>query len=123
MFERGKPAAAHRVDVGLHRAGDAAVALGHEVLHEARAAGLLGKNILGSGFDFDIQVHRGAGAYICGEETALMNSLEGLRANPRLKPPFPAAAGLYGLPTTINNVETFCAATHILKLVALYLEP
>ncbi|GGI74530.1 NADH-quinone oxidoreductase subunit NuoF [Deinococcus wulumuqiensis] len=84
-------------------------------IHEARAAGLLGENILGSGFDFDIQVHRGAGAYICGEETALMNSLEGLRANPRLKPPFPAAAGLYGLPTTINNVETFCAATHILK--------
>ena len=84
-------------------------------IREARAAGLLGQNILGSGFDFDIQVHRGAGAYICGEETALMNSLEGLRANPRLKPPFPAAAGLYGLPTTINNVETFCAVTHILK--------
>jgi len=84
-------------------------------IHEARAAGLLGKNILGSGFDFDLHVHRGAGAYICGEETALMNSLEGLRANPRLKPPFPAAAGLYGLPTTINNVETFCAATQILK--------
>ena len=84
-------------------------------IHEARAAGLLGRDILGSGFDFDLQVHRGAGAYICGEETALMNSLEGLRANPRLKPPFPAAAGLYGLPTTINNVETFCAATQILK--------
>ncbi|MDO4245163.1 MAG: NADH-quinone oxidoreductase subunit NuoF [Deinococcus sp.] len=84
-------------------------------IHEARAAGILGQNIFGSGFDFDIQVHRGAGAYICGEETALMNSLEGLRANPRLKPPFPAAAGLYGLPTTINNVETFCAATHILR--------
>ena len=82
---------------------------------EAWAEGLLGKNILGSGFDFDLHVHRGAGAYICGEETALMNSLEGLRANPRLKPPFPAAAGLYGLPTTINNVETFCAATQILK--------
>ncbi|WP_019585308.1 NADH-quinone oxidoreductase subunit NuoF [Deinococcus apachensis] len=82
---------------------------------EARAAGLLGRNVLGSGFDFELQVHRGAGAYICGEETALMNSLEGLRANPRLKPPFPAAAGLYGLPTTINNVETFCAATQILK--------
>lgn len=81
----------------------------------ARAAGLLGKNIQGSGFDFDLFVHRGAGAYICGEETALMNSLEGLRANPRLKPPFPAAAGLYGLPTTINNVESFCAATHIIK--------
>lgn len=84
-------------------------------IKEARAAGLLGKNILGSGFDFNLQVHRGAGAYICGEETALMNSLEGLRANPRLKPPFPAAAGLYGLPTTINNVESFCAATHIIK--------
>jgi len=84
-------------------------------IHEARAAGLLGQNILGSGFDFQLYVHRGAGAYICGEETALMNSLEGLRANPRLKPPFPAAAGLYGLPTTINNVETFCAATQILR--------
>lgn len=84
-------------------------------IKEARAAGLLGKNILGSGFDFNLYVHRGAGAYICGEETALMNSLEGLRANPRLKPPFPAAAGLYGLPTTINNVESFCAATHIIK--------
>lgn len=84
-------------------------------IHEAREAGLLGTNILGSGFDFDLQVHRGAGAYICGEETALMNSLEGLRANPRLKPPFPAAAGLYGLPTTINNVETFCAATQIMR--------
>ncbi|MGI8746752.1 MAG: NADH-quinone oxidoreductase subunit NuoF, partial [Deinococcus sp.] len=82
---------------------------------EARAAGLLGLDILGSGFDFQLHVHRGAGAYICGEETALMNSLEGLRANPRLKPPFPAAAGLYGLPTTINNVETFCAATQILR--------
>lgn len=86
-----------------------------EAIAEARAAGILGKNVFGSGFDFDLEVHRGAGAYICGEETALMNSLEGLRANPRLKPPFPAAAGLYGLPTTINNVETFCATTHILK--------
>ncbi len=84
-------------------------------IHDARAAGLLGKNILGSGFDFDLQVHRGAGAYICGEETALMNSLEGLRANPRLKPPFPAQAGIYGLPTTINNVESFCAATQIIR--------
>ena len=84
-------------------------------IQEARAAGLLGKNILGSGFDFDLFVHRGAGAYICGEETALMNSLEGLRANPRLKPPFPAASGIYNSPTTINNVETFCAAVHILR--------
>ena len=84
-------------------------------IREAEAAGYLGDDILGSGHSMRLYVHRGAGAYICGEETALMNSLEGLRANPRLKPPFPAAAGLYGLPTTINNVETFCAATQILK--------
>lgn len=86
-----------------------------DAIYEARAAGILGKNIFGSGFDFDVQVHRGAGAYICGEETALMNSLEGLRANPRLKPPFPAAAGLYGLPTTINNVESFCSAGQVIR--------
>ncbi len=84
-------------------------------IDEAMAAGLLGDDVLGSGFAFRLYLHRGAGAYICGEETALMNSLEGLRANPRLKPPFPAAAGLYGLPTTINNVETFCAAAQILR--------
>ncbi|WP_027480789.1 NADH-quinone oxidoreductase subunit NuoF [Deinococcus pimensis] len=84
-------------------------------IREAEEAGLLGDDILGSGFSLRLYVHRGAGAYICGEETALMNSLEGLRANPRLKPPFPAAAGLYGLPTTINNVETFCSAAQILR--------
>lgn len=84
-------------------------------IREAEAAGLLGDDILGSGFSMRLVVHRGAGAYICGEETALMNSLEGLRANPRLKPPFPAAAGVYGLPTTINNVETFCASAQILR--------
>ncbi|MBB6096980.1 NADH-quinone oxidoreductase subunit F [Deinobacterium chartae] len=84
-------------------------------IEEARAAGLIGRDAMGSGFDFELYVHRGAGAYICGEETALMNSLEGLRANPRLKPPFPAAAGLYGMPTTINNVESFCSATQILR--------
>ena len=87
----------------------------HAALAEARAEGILGSGVLGSGFDFDIILHRGAGAYICGEETALMNSFEGLRANPRLKPPFPAQAGVYGLPTTINNVETFCAAVHIIR--------
>ena len=75
-------------------------------VREAYAAGLLGKNILGSGFDLDIVVHSGAGAYICGEETALLDSLEGKRGNPRLKPPFPAIQGLYGGPTLINNVET-----------------
>jgi len=75
-------------------------------LDEARAKGYLGKNILGSGFDCDIHVHRGAGAYICGEETALLNSLEGKRGQPRLKPPFPAIVGVFGKPTIVNNVES-----------------
>ena len=75
-------------------------------LDEARAAGFIGKNILGSGFDFELYVHTGAGRYICGEETALINSLEGRRANPRAKPPFPAAVGVWGMPTCVNNVET-----------------
>ncbi|ARA80713.1 NADH dehydrogenase [Pseudomonas amygdali pv. tabaci str. ATCC 11528] len=75
---------------------------------EAKAAGLLGKNILGTGFDFELFVHTGAGRYICGEETALINSLEGRRANPRSKPPFPAAVGVWGKPTCVNNVETLC---------------
>ncbi|MEL0028952.1 MAG: NADH-quinone oxidoreductase subunit F, partial [Perlucidibaca sp.] len=75
-------------------------------LDEARAAGFLGRNILGTGFDFELYVHTGAGRYICGEETALINSLEGRRANPRSKPPFPAAVGVWGKPTCVNNVET-----------------
>ena len=75
-------------------------------IKEAYAAGLLGKDILGSGFDLDLHVHSGAGAYICGEETALIESLEGKRGNPRLKPPFPAIKGLYQCPTVVNNVET-----------------
>ena len=78
----------------------------NEAIKEARKAGFLGKNILGSGYDLDIHVHSGAGAYICGEETALLESLEGKRGNPRLKPPFPAIKGLYGCPTVVNNVET-----------------
>ncbi len=82
---------------------------------EARKAGLIGKNAMGSGRRVDVWVHKGAGAYICGEETALMNSLEGKRGNPRIKPPFPAAAGLFGMPTTINNVETLTAVPHILN--------
>ncbi len=73
-----------------------------------RLHGLLGKNILGTGFDFELFVHTGAGRYICGEETALINSLEGRRANPRSKPPFPAAVGVWGKPTCVNNVETLC---------------
>jgi NADH-quinone oxidoreductase subunit F len=77
-------------------------------LARARAAGLVGRDILGTGFDCEIHVHRGAGAYEAGEETALIESLEGKRAQPRLKPPFPAVAGLYGCPTAVNNVETLC---------------
>lgn len=86
-----------------------------EALQEARDAGLIGKNILGSGFDFELYSHLGAGAYICGEETAMMESLEGKRGYPRFKPPFPAARGLYGKPTTINNVETFASVPVILQ--------
>jgi NADH-quinone oxidoreductase subunit F len=77
-------------------------------IEQAYAAGFLGKNILGSGFDCDVYVHRGAGAYEAGEETALIESLEGKRAQPRIKPPFPAVAGLYQCPTAVNNVETLC---------------
>ncbi len=84
-------------------------------LAEARAAGVIGKNAMGSGKNIDVWVHTGAGAYICGEETALMNSIEGKRGNPRIKPPFPAVAGLFGQPTTINNVETLAAVPHILN--------
>jgi NADH-quinone oxidoreductase subunit F len=84
-------------------------------LDEARTAKLLGKNVFGSGFDIEITVHRGAGAYICGEETALLNSLEGKRGEPRLKPPFPAVEGLYGLPTVVNNVETLGYLVPILE--------
>jgi NADH-quinone oxidoreductase subunit F len=82
---------------------------------EAYEAGLLGKNAAGSGYDFDLYVHRGAGAYICGEETALIESLEGKKGMPRLKPPFPAAVGLYGCPTTVNNVETIAVVPEIMR--------
>jgi NADH-quinone oxidoreductase subunit F len=86
-----------------------------DALKEAREAGLIGKNILGSGFDFELHHHLGAGAYICGEETALMESLEGKKGWPRFKPPFPANYGLYGKPTTINNTETFASVPVILE--------
>ena len=96
-----------------------------EYFHEARnlqaaidqayEAGLIGRNACGSGYDFDLYVHRGAGAYICGEETALLESLEGKKGMPRLKPPFPAAVGLYGCPTTVNNVESIAVAPTILR--------
>jgi NADH-quinone oxidoreductase subunit F len=84
-------------------------------LEQAYAAGLLGKNACGSGYDFDVYVHRGAGAYICGEETALIESLEGKKGQPRLKPPFPAGVGLYGCPTTVNNVESIAVTPTILR--------
>ncbi|WP_343637502.1 NADH-quinone oxidoreductase subunit NuoF [Roseateles sp.] len=84
-------------------------------LEEARAAGLLGDNILGSGFSFQLHAHHGFGAYICGEETALLESLEGKKGQPRFKPPFPASFGLYGKPTTINNTETFAAVPWIIR--------
>ncbi len=86
-----------------------------EALAEAYAAGFLGKDILGSGFDFTLQNHHGFGAYICGEETGLLESLEGKKGQPRFKPPFPASFGLYGKPTTINNTETFAAVPWIMR--------
>jgi NADH-quinone oxidoreductase subunit F len=86
-----------------------------QALDEAREAGLLGENILGSGFSFNLQAHHGFGAYICGEETALLESLEGKKGQPRFKPPFPASFGLYGKPTTINNTETFAAVPWIIR--------
>ncbi len=86
-----------------------------KAIEEARANGWLGKNILGTGYDLEIYVHIGAGAYICGEETALLESLEGKRGNPRIKPPFPAVAGLYGCPTVVNNVETIASVVSIVN--------
>jgi NADH-quinone oxidoreductase subunit F len=87
----------------------------NEAIAEVYQKGYLGKDILGSGFDLEMIVHRGAGAYICGEETALLESIEGRRGHPRLKPPFPAVIGLYGAPTVINNVETLANISHIIN--------
>ncbi|MDQ2908988.1 MAG: SLBB domain-containing protein, partial [Candidatus Eremiobacteraeota bacterium] len=86
-----------------------------EALEQARAAGFVGQNLFGTDYGIEVTVHRGAGAYICGEETALLNSLEGKRGEPRLKPPFPAVKGLYGEPTVVNNVETLATLPHILR--------
>ncbi|PRD52065.1 NADH-quinone oxidoreductase subunit NuoF [Sphingobacterium gobiense] len=86
-----------------------------KAIAEAKAAGFLGKNILGTGYDLEIHVQPGGGAYICGEETALLESLEGERGNPRIKPPFPAVAGLYGCPTVVNNVESIAATVPIVN--------
>src|SRR6202167_268620 len=87
-----------------------------QAITEAKNNGWLGKNIQGTGFDCEIYVHRGAGAYICGEETALIESLEGKRGNPRIKPPFPAVKGAWERPTVVNNVETIAAVPHILNM-------
>ena len=89
-----------------------------KAIEEARAAGFLGKNILGTDYSLELYVHPGAGAYICGEETALLESLEGKRGNPRLKPPFPAIAGLYACPTVVNNVETIASVVSIINMTA-----
>jgi len=86
-----------------------------KAIDDAYAAGLLGKNILGSGFDLELTLHAGAGAYICGEETALLDSLEGYRGQPRLRPPFPAIAGLYAMPTVVNNVESIASVPSIIN--------
>src|SRR5262249_60033598 len=86
-----------------------------KAIAEARAAGILGDNVMGSGVAFDLHTHLGAGAYICGEETALLSSLEGYRGQPRLKPPFPAVEGLYACPTVVNNTETLMAGPHTVK--------
>jgi NADH:ubiquinone oxidoreductase subunit F (NADH-binding) len=86
-----------------------------DAVKEAYGAGLLGKNIQGSGFDFDVVIHRGAGAYICGEETGLLSSLEGKKGWPKIKPPFPAVKGAFGHPTIVNNVETIMAVPHIIN--------
>ncbi|AHC73562.1 NADH oxidoreductase (quinone), F subunit [Candidatus Endolissoclinum faulkneri L5] len=86
-----------------------------KAIEEAYDAGLIGKNACGSGYDFDVILHRGAGAYICGEETALLESMEGKKGQPRLKPPFPASVGLYGCPTTVNNVESIAVIPTIMR--------
>ena len=86
-----------------------------KAIHEAYESGYLGKNILGSGYDLEMHLHTGTGRYMCGEETALLNSLEGKRAQPRAKPPFPQISGLFGKPTIVNNVETLCCIPHIVN--------
>ena len=91
-------------------------------ISEAYQAGYLGKNILGSGYGLELYLHVSAGRYMCGEETAMLNALEGKRANPRAKPPFPPASGLFGKPTTINNVETLCNVPHIINNGAAWFE-
>ncbi len=106
---------AEKAYIFLRWAYKKAEAILHKAISEAYNAGYLGKNILGSGFDLDIFVHSSAGRYMCGEETALLNSLEGKRALPRTKPPFPTVTGLFGKPTVVNNVETLSWISHIVE--------
>jgi len=106
---------AHTAYIFLRWAYKKAEAELRKAIAEAYEAGLLGKNILGTGFNLELNVHSSAGRYICGEETALLNSLEGKRATPRTKPPFPAISGLFGRPTVVNNVETLCWLSHIVE--------
>ena len=106
---------AHRCYIYIRGEFAAEARLLDAAIEEARKAGLVGKNILNSGFDCEVTVYRGAGAYICGEETGLIESIEGKRGQPRLKPPFPAVVGLFGCPTVVNNVETMACVPHIVK--------
>jgi NADH-quinone oxidoreductase subunit F len=115
MIIAGRAIGAHRGFIYIRGEYRYVLDLVEEAIEEAYQRGYLGKNILGSGFDYDLLIHTGAGAYECGEESALMESLEGKRGYPRIKPPFPAVVGLYGCPTIINNVETLSAVPAILR--------
>jgi len=115
MIIAGRAIGAHRGFIYIRGEYRYVLDLVEEAIQEAYQRGYLGQNILGSGFDYDLLIHTGAGAYECGEESALMESLEGKRGYPRIKPPFPAVVGLYGCPTIINNVETLSAVPAIIK--------
>jgi NADH-quinone oxidoreductase subunit F len=115
MIIAGRAIGAHRGFIYIRGEYRYVLDLVEEAIQEAYQRGYLGKNILGSGFDYDLLIHTGAGAYECGEESALMESLEGKRGYPRIKPPFPALVGLYGCPTIINNVETLSAVPAIIR--------
>jgi NADH-quinone oxidoreductase subunit F len=115
MIIAGRAIGAHRGFIYIRGEYRYVLDLVDEAIAEAYQRGYLGKNILGSGFDYDLLIHTGAGAYECGEESALMESLEGKRGYPRIKPPFPAVVGLYGCPTVINNVETLSAVPAIVR--------
>src|SRR5437764_4145708 len=116
MIIAAKAAGANKSFIYIRGEYDLQATILEKAVEEAYAAGYLGLNVLGSGCDVDLVVHRGAGAYICGEESALLDSLEGKRGNPRLKPPFPANQGLFQGPTLINNVETLATVPAIITM-------